>query len=323
MPEKPRVLIHAENARELQNRLTDVSPDLPVHACGSNSELAASVPDFAPDVVYSVRFDSSTPFPTDTLLSDAGPRWISVGGSGCDHLGQWDTSRVTVTNSAGVGAAMMAEFVFGSVLHFTLDIDGLTRDKDSRRWQADRLMIPLRGKTMLIVGLGQTGQAVAARAKAFGMHVLGTRARPEPVGHVDEVFAARELPTLWHLADVVVMCVPLLDATRGLVDAAAFSAMKKTAILVDVSRGNVIVPEAAIHALRTGQIKGAAFDVFHEEPLETESPYWSLPNTIIAPHASAVFEGWGGNSFEMFLENLNCWQRGEPLQRIVDPSRGY
>ncbi|MEM6578538.1 MAG: D-2-hydroxyacid dehydrogenase [Pseudomonadota bacterium] len=317
-----KILIHAENADALAARLSDRFPDVQPIACHSNTELVSGLQTGSPDAVYSVRFDGSTPFPKEPLLAEGGPQWITVGGSGCDHLGHWDTSRVTVTNAAGVGAAMMAEFVFGCALYFTLDLAGLNKDKAGRVWR-DRLMGPLSGKTLLIVGLGQTGKAVARHAKAFDMHVLATRARPEPTENVDEVFAAEELAELWPRADLISVSVPLLASTRGLVDAAAFAAMKPTAILVDVSRGGVIVPEAAIEALKTGQIGGAAFDVFHQEPLPQDSAYWDLPNTIISPHASAVFEGWELASFDMFLDNLKRWLNGEDLQRIVDPSRGY
>ena len=317
-----KILIHAENANALASRLSARFPDLQTLACHSNAELVSGLQSFVPDAVYSVRFDSRTPFPTTLLIAEGGPHWITVGGSGCDHLGQWDARRVTVTNAAGVGAAMMAEFVFGCTLHFTLDIEGLRRDKADQIWR-DRLVVPLRGKTILIVGLGQTGQAVARRAKAFDMHVIATRARPAPAENVDEVFSARDLATLWPRADVICVSVPLLPSTRGLVDAVAFAKMKATAILVDVSRGGVIVSDAAVQAMQEGQIAGAAFDVFREEPLPKDSPYWTLPNTIVSPHASAIYEGWEMASFDMFLDNLARWRNGERLERIVDPSRGY
>ncbi|MEM8581509.1 MAG: D-2-hydroxyacid dehydrogenase [Pseudomonadota bacterium] len=318
----PRILIHADNAPDLASLFSERFPDTQMQTCQSNAELREALPKFAPDVVYSVRFDNDQ-FPTEALMATGGPSWISVGGSGCDHLGKWDTQRVSVTNSAGVGAAMMAEFVFGCVMHFTLDINGLMQDKSARVWRGDRMVVPLRGKTILIVGMGQTGHAVARRARAFGMHVIATRSRPAPSDDIDEVFAADDLPSLWPRADVICICVPLLPSTRGLVDAEAFAAMKPTAILVDVSRGGVIVPQDAISAMKEGRIAGAAFDVFHEEPLSKDSPYWDLPDTILSPHASAVYEGWDIASFEMFMENFDSWQRGEALKRIVDPMRGY
>ncbi|MEO1138828.1 MAG: D-2-hydroxyacid dehydrogenase [Pseudomonadota bacterium] len=322
MTKAPKVLIHNDVTDAMAARLSQVAPDVDMRTCHSNAELDAMIPKFRPDAVYSVRFDVSQPFPRDALLAEGGPRWISVGGSGCDHLGDWDTSRVTVTNSAGVAASMMAEFVFGCALHFTLDIQGLQRDKAARHWLLKQVS-PLRGKTLLIVGLGQTGQAVAAKAKAFGMAVLGTRARPQPVKNVDEVHAADSLPRLWPRADLICVCVPRLPSTLGLIDAEAFSLMKRTAILVDVSRGGVIDPDAAIAAMQNNRIAGAAFDVFETEPLPTDSPYWDLENTIISPHASAVYDGWDLTSFDMFLDNLERWRRDEPLQNVVNPARGY
>ena len=322
MTNQPRVIVHKDYTAEMITKLKSAAPDVHALACHSNAELRDAIGSFKPDVVYSVRFDVSQPFPTDAVMADGGPGWISVGGSGCDHLGKWNSDQVTVTNSAGVASAMMAEFVFGCALHFTLDVPRLERDRAARHWPI-RMVQPLHGKTLLIVGLGQTGQAVATRAKAFGMHVIGTRARPKPMNNVDEVHSADQLPELWGQADLICVCVPLLGSTKGLIEHNAFAAMKPSALLVDVSRGGVILPEAAINAMTTGQIAGAAFDVFSPEPLPADSPYWDLPNTLISPHCSAVYEGWDLASFDLFLTNLNRWMSNDPLTNIVNPSRGY
>ncbi len=321
--ESPTILLHNSETGEMAARLKAALPNITVAECNSYEGMQSLVPELKPDVVYSVRFAGTPGFPRDIMLGPDGPRWISVGGSGCDHLGQWDTEQVTVTNSAGVAAAMMAEYVFGSVLNFTLDISGLHQDKAARKWNGARLMETLRGKTILIVGLGHTGQEIATRAKAFGMHVIGTRARPVPTDNVDEVFAADDLPELWDRADVVAVCVPLLASTRGLIDARALAAMKPTTILADVSRGGVVEGSALINALRNGTIAAAALDVFETEPLPPDNPIWELENVILSPHCSSVYEGWEMESFEMFIENLRRWQRGEQLHNIVDPTRGY
>lgn len=121
----------------------------------------------------------------------------------------------------------------------------------------------------------------------------------------------------------MVLSVPLVDSTRGLVDALAFAAMKETAILVDVSRGGVIQQDAMINALRNGSIAAAALDVFEEEPLPKDSPIWALDNVILSPHCSAVYEEWAMQSFEMFIDNLRNWRTGKPLFNVVDPARGY
>lgn len=321
--EVPRVLILNNETERLCKRLTEVMPDVAVETCESYAGVHELVPRFRPDVVYSVTFAGRAGYPRAPLLGPGGPRWIAVGGSGVDHLESWDASKVTVTNSAGSASAMMAEYVMGTILHYTLDIDGLARDKAARHWNPSRTVQPIKGKTMLIVGLGHTGQAVAQRAKAFEMRVIGTRARPEPTAHVDEVHTSADLPELWERADFVTICVPLLPSTRDLVDARAFAAMKTGAILVDVSRGGVVNQDALVNALRSGAIAHAALDVFSTEPLPEVSPVWTLENAIISPHCSAVYDDWAMHSFEMFLDNLRRWRAGEPLINIVDPARGY
>ena len=323
MSDATRVIILDSDPAPMLDRLTCSMPGIETRTCNSYAGMHTLVPEFKPDVVYSVTFAGRVGYPTGALYGPDGPKWISVGGSGCDHLGQWDAAQVTVTNSAGVASAMMAEYVFGTVLHDTLDLEGLAQDKVAHHWDPARRVQPLQGKTMLIVGLGNTGQAVARRAKAFDMHVIGTRARPRPMDNVDEVHASDELPELWDRADVVVICLPLLPATKGLVDARAFAAMKPGAILVDVSRGGVVEQAALINALRNGALAHAALDVFPTEPLPEDSPVWDLENTIISPHCSAVFDGWAMRSFDMFLANLKRWEKGEGLNNIVDPARGY
>ncbi|WP_299847420.1 D-2-hydroxyacid dehydrogenase [uncultured Roseovarius sp.] len=318
-----RILIHNSATEEMAARLADAVPEAEIATCNNYQDLPALMRDFKPDVAYSICFKGRAGFPRDALLGVDGPKWVSVGGSGVDHLASWDPDVVTVTNSAGVAAPMMAEYVFGTILHFTLDIPGLRADQEESEWRASRLMSPLQGKTMLIVGLGHTGQAVAARAKAFGLHVVGTRARPEPMENVDEVHASGDLQNLWHKADFIVLSLPLLPTTRHLVNARSFSAMKPSAILVNVSRGGVLDDAALINAMRTETIAGAALDVFETEPLPFDNHIWGLENVIVSPHCSAVYEEWAMQSFELFLTNLGRWKAGEALINIVNPERGY
>ena len=318
-----RILIHNNKTEEMAKRLADSVPDADVATCESYEDLPAVISAFKPDVAYSICFRGRAGFPRDALLGPDGPKWIAVGGSGVDHLAGWDPDVVTVTNSAGVAAPMMAEYVFGSILHFTLDMPGLQADQEEREWRGARLMTPLAGKTMLIVGLGHTGQAVAARAKAFGLHVIGTRARPEPMENVDEVHASQDLQSLFHRADFIVLSAPLLPTTRHMINARSFASMKPTAILVNVSRGGVLDDAALVNAMRANIIAGAALDVFETEPLPFDNHIWGLKNVIVSPHCSAVYAEWAMQSFDVFVENLKRWQAGARLTNIVDPALGY
>ncbi|GAW36300.1 (S)-sulfolactate dehydrogenase [Roseovarius sp. A-2] len=323
MTDTPRILIHTSDPVPMLDRLAEIAPEVEARGHDSYESLDPVLAEFRPDIAYSVAFQGRTGYPRDALLGPHGPRWIAIGGAGVDHLTPWDAGAVTVSNAAGVAAPMIAEYVFGAVLHFTLDIDGMAADRTARHWPPNRLMTPLKGQTMLIVGLGHTGQAVAARAKAFGLRVIGTRARPQPMVNVDEVHPAAALPDLWGKADIVVLSVPLLPGTRGLVNSRALMAMKRDAILVDVSRGGVLDGAALVNAIRAGHLRGAALDVFETEPLSTDSPLWGLDRLILSPHCSAVHADWALQSFELFLENLDHWRRGESLFNIVDPQRGY
>lgn len=323
MTKAPRVLIFDREPEPLLSRLAEAMPDIEARSCDSYDALPDALQAFRPDVLYSITFAGRAGYPADAVLGPNAPGWIAVGGSGVDHLGRWDGDRTIVTNAAGSAAGAMAEYVFACALHFTFDMAGLEADRRARHWDSLRMMTPLKGKTMLIVGLGQTGQAVASCAKAFGMHVIGTRNRPQDTADVDSVYPSDALPELWPQADVIVLSVPLLDSTRGLVDARALAAMKSSAILIDVSRGGVVDGPAMINAMRNGALAGAALDVFEQEPLPQDSPFWDLPNTIISPHSSSVFEDWAMQSFEMFLDNLRNWRAGKPLFNVVDPARGY
>jgi len=317
-----RVLVHNADTADLCARLAAQMPDVAVQGCESYAALPAVLSEFRPEVVYTVRFAGTPGFPKQALMGPDGPRWISVGGAGTDHLGQWDPAQVTVTNASGVAAEMMAEYILGGFLHFSLDVPGLQADQARRVWRP-RQVTPLRGKTLLIVGLGETGRALAQRAKAFGMYVVGTRARPSDVAHVDEVHGAQALGDLLPRADCVAVCVPLVAATRGLLDAAALSRLKPGALIADVSRGGVVDQTALAAALGEGRIGGAALDVFETEPLPELSPLWGLERVLISPHCASVYAGWEQRSFAWFLDNLARYRRGEALANIVDPARGY
>jgi phosphoglycerate dehydrogenase-like enzyme len=181
----------------------------------------------------------------------------------------------------------------------------------------------VRGKTMAILGLGKTGQAVAKLAKAIGMEVVGIRARPAATTGVDRVEPVERLHDVLSVADCVTVCLPLTQATRGLMGTAAFQAMKPGAVFVDVSRGGIVRQADLIEALESGRIKGAVLDVFEKEPLPADNPLWGMENVIITPHCSSVYDGWDRRAMEMFCDNLDRWRLGTPLENVVDPGKGY
>jgi phosphoglycerate dehydrogenase-like enzyme len=318
----PVIILHTDQPETARAVLAREHPDIEAHPCSTYHELVPLLEKTGADVVYSVRFAGTPGYPRAGLLESRTLRWLSIGGSGTDHVRPWDPSRLTVTNAAGVAAGMMAEYAIGAMLSFSLGLRAFARAQSEHRWTAGTVG-PIAGRTLLILGLGHTGQAAAQLAKAMGLKVIGVRARPTPAPHVDEVYGIEALPGLWSRADFILCCVPLLDSTRGLVDAAAFGAMKPNTVLIDVSRGGVVEEAALVNALRKATIKGAALDVFATEPLPGDHPLWDMDNVILTPHCSSVYAGWDLKSVEMFCANLMRYRRGEPLENVVDPVRGY
>jgi phosphoglycerate dehydrogenase-like enzyme len=318
----PIVILHTDNPDPAHSILAEGHPDLRIYTCDSYEALPGLISETQAEVVYSVRFAGTPGYPRQALLDAPSVRWVSVGGSGTDHINPWNPSTLTVTNAAGVAADMMAQYVLGAMFHFSLGLPEFRAAQKQKIWLSAQVET-IDEKTVLIVGLGKTGEAVAARCKAMGQHTIGVRARPKPTDNVDEVYGIGDLPGLWNRADFIVVCVPLLDNTRGSVDRAAFAAMRANAVIIDISRGGVVDEEALMLALEEGRIRGAALDVFTDEPLPQDHKLWTYENVIITPHCSSVYDGWDLKSVEMFSDNLKRYRASEELSNVVNPERGY
>ena len=318
----PTVILHTDNPDASREVLEKKHPDLPIRTCSTYEGLAGLISETGAEVVYSVRFQGTPGFPREALVNSESVRWVSIAGSGTDHLAPWDGSHVTVTNAAGVAAEMMSQYVLGVMLHFSLGFPTYRAAQARQEWLMGEVE-PIDGKTVLILGLGNTGQAVAARSKLMGLETLGVRANPKDTPHVDEVHSLNALDDLWDRADFLVVCVPLLESTRDLVSKTAFERLKPSTVVIDISRGGVVDEAALILALDTGAIRGAGLDVFSTAPLAKGHRLWDYENVIVTPHCSAVYAGWDLKSVEMFSDNLTRYREGQTLSNIVDPARGY
>jgi phosphoglycerate dehydrogenase-like enzyme len=194
----------------------------------------------------------------------------------------------------------------------------------------------LEGARMGIVGLGAIGTEVARLAAPFGLRVSAIRRHakrqppagggavdPVDVGDVAEVLPPDRLPELLAKSDIVLLAAPLTPETRGLIGAREVGQMKRGAFLINVGRGKLVVDEAIVEGLRSGQLGGAALDVFTHEPLGSESPYWDLPNVIITPHTSGAMQDYWTPLVALFSDNLRRFEKGRPLLNVVDKTAGY
>ena len=312
------VLIAHDAPDDFRDLLATRFPDAAFVYATTGQGVIEALAQHDPEIAFSIKHPgfpdaAHTPIPEHPSV-----RWIQVGGSGFDHLLPWDTSRITVTNGAGVLAPFLAESVTGGMLALGCGFLNYARQQRERRWNPVAFT-PLRGRTLLVVGIGKIGECVARNAKALGMRVLAIRGRPAPHPAADEVHGPDALHALLPEADFVSLHVRLNPRTRGMLSRTALAAMKPDAYLINTSRGPVVDEAALIDALRSGRLAGAYLDVFETEPLPDESPLWTMPNVLVTPHASDNVHGWPRRFATLFADNLDRWRTGEPLLNVVTP----
>jgi phosphoglycerate dehydrogenase-like enzyme len=257
-------------------------------------------------------------------------RWMHASGAGVERydLAQIAARGVMLTNSSGVSAPNMAEHVLGMMIALTRCFPRLLRAQTQREWRDEathREVGELQGQTVLVVGIGEIGRAVAQRTAAFGMRVNGLRRRAgesAPAGF-DHVFAIGDLHAALAEADHVVVTLPSTSHSRGLFDAAAFAAMKPGAVIYNVGRGPVIDTAALIAALESGHLGGAGLDVTDPEPLPADSPLWDMENVLITAHTSGATPRYWERQAELIVENIRRIQRGDAPRNLVDLEAGY
>jgi len=252
-------------------------------------------------------------------------RWLHTPSAGVDHLLTPTVLErdITLTNSAGVHAIPIAEFVLAALLSHLKRLPAYAAAQAARRWDRETAPEELFERTVLILGAGGIGQAIAERAAAFGVRVWGTRRTARPTPGVERVVPMDEWRTLLPEVDALVVAAPLTDETRGMVDAAALAALKPGAYLINIARGQIVVESALVDALQSGRLAGAALDTFDEEPLPADSPLWALPGVTITPHATASSPRMRERQIALFIDNLRRLQAGEPLRNVVDKAAGY
>lgn len=215
-----------------------------------------------------------------------GIRWVQALSAGVDHidLDQLEAAGVALTNASGVHADPIAQQVLGYMLVFERNLHRAIRQQSRGVWERFRGG-ELDGKTLGIIGVGAIGSAVARVCAPFDLEVLGTkRDTNTTIEHVDELLSPARTDEVLAAADYLVLSCPLTESTRELIDAEAFRLMPSDAVLINVARGEVVDESALVTALQQRRIRGAALDVFEEEPLPSDSTLWRLSNAVITPH---------------------------------------
>ncbi len=251
-------------------------------------------------------------------------RMIHVAGSGVDSLLPAPdlAEHVVITNSRGSHEPHLPEFVMAMTLGMAYNMPQLVRQQQHHQWR-ETFPRPLFEQTMCIVGMGTVGRSVARRAKGMGMKVVGVSRSGRHVEGVDQVVATADRQYALSDADVVVVCVPLTDQTRGLVGPRELNTMRRSGLLVDVSRGGVVYLDAVIAALESGQLGGAALDVFRNEPLPKHHPAWDVEGLLVTPHVAGLSRDYMRRLSRSFVENVQAFETGMTPPNAVNRNLGY
>ena len=231
---------------------------------------------------------------------------------------------VILTNGRGVFSASLAEFVLAAILYFAKDFRRMVRNQMAATWEQFDVDV-ISGKTVGIVGYGDIGRAVAARVRPMGMKVLALKRHvvrePDPL--IEQTYSPdRRIEMLARCAYVVV-AAPLTQETRGMIAEPEFAAMKPGAVVINVGRGPVIQEGALLSALSSGRIRGAGLDVFDQEPLPRDHPFYRMENVLLSPHCADHTSDWLEQAMRLFIEQYERFRSAQPLLYVVDKKLGY
>lgn len=324
---------------ELLKQISEVSPRLAVEKI-----VARKVEDISDEkwarveVLYTNRI---LPKPEQATQL----RWIQFHWAGLDHALEepiLQREGMTVTSMSGASASQMAEHAVMMMLALGHQVPSAFALQKKAEWPSGRweLFSPqeLRGSRVGIIGYGSIGRQIARLLQTFGATVLATKRdilHPEDTGYtleglgdtngdlVNRLYPPQALQSMLKECDFVVVTLPRTKATRGLLGARELAAMKPSAYLVDISRGEIIDHSALIPLLRERKIAGAALDVFPVEPLPGDSPLWKLPNVIITPHIAGFSPHYDERAAALFIQNLRRYVQELPLYNRLDPSLEY
>jgi phosphoglycerate dehydrogenase-like enzyme len=251
-------------------------------------------------------------------------RWIQTTGAGLDAILplDWLPEGVTLTNNRGAHGHKAEDSVTLALLAIHMRLPALMDQQRARVWR-EILTPPIAGKTAVVLGFGDLGQAAGRAARKLGLRVIAVTRTGKAAVPADEARSIDALDEVLPAADFLVIASPLLPATRGLIERDRLRRLKPTAGLVNIARAAIVDYAALNGKLARGELAGAVLDVFDEEPLPPDSPWWTTPNVIVMPHVSCDTPGYAERLLDRWFENFRRLLEDRPLANVVDPRLGY
>jgi D-3-phosphoglycerate dehydrogenase len=266
---------------------------------------------------------AKVPVDWDGVMRQGRLKWIQSSAAGMDHclVPSVIASDVTVTSASGVLADQVAEHTVALLTAWLRSLPVFFRAQQKKEF-IRRPTRDLHHSTVGILGFGGVGRRLAQVLAPFKTRILATDLYPiDPPDCIEALWPADRLSDLLAECDIVVLCLPLNDDTRGILGAAELAKMKPAALLANMARGPLVVTDALVETLKRGGLAGAVMDVTDPEPLPPESPLWEMPNVIITPHVGGQCARRIDDMTDLFCENLRRWKAGQPLVNYLSDKR--
>jgi phosphoglycerate dehydrogenase-like enzyme len=231
-------------------------------------------------------------------------------------------AQLTLTCARGTHTESMPENIIGALFYVAKPYAKAVENQKLGKW-VHTVAQPLTGKTLGILGLGAIGQEVARIARTLGMRVIGTRRRAAPMPNVEEVMPGSRTPEVLAQSDFVLLLLPATPETDNFMNAERLAMMKPTAWLLNFGRGHLVKDDDLVASARAGKIAGAVLDVFRQEPLPPQHPFWTTPGILVLPHIGGPHPQRDRFVARLVAENLGRFLDGKPLKEVVDRRAGY
>jgi D-2-hydroxyacid dehydrogenase (NADP+) len=290
---------------QYRDRLKAKFPELNVNLVDHHSKVGPYIADADILLTFAPRLSD------EVLHAGTNLKWVQALGTGVDNLIDRPVLRkdTIVTNVHGIHGPPVSEAAIGSMLALARNIPRAVRAQDEREWARFPAQL-LHNKTVGIFGIGAIAEELAPKCEAFGMRVVGVSSSPRDVAGFDRMYSSADLATAAGEFDFLVLLTPLTDKTRNSVDAKVFAAMKPKSFLVNLARGGVVDEAALVDALKAKRLAGAALDVFNEEPLPGDHPFWAMKNVIITTHQGGFCDVYIDHALPTVETNMRCFLSG-------------
>jgi len=291
---------------QYRDRVRARFPELNVNLVDHHSKVG-------PHIAAADALLTFAPMLSDQVLQSAARlKWVQALGTGVDNLVDRPCLRknVIVTNVHGIHGPPVSEAAIAAMLALARDLPRAIRAQERRHWLRFPAQL-LHDKTVGIFGIGAIAEALAPKCKVFGMRVVGVSSAPRALPGFDRMHASGELAAVAGEFDFFVLLTPLTARTRNCIDANVFAALKPSSFFINLARGGVVDEAALLAALRGGRIAGAALDVFNEEPLPADHPFWSMENVIITTHQGGFCDVYIDHAWPTLETNMRCFLNGD------------